>query len=145
MLFRSKKILNLALASMVVFAAGAAPSGSHPDWTRFLNALQRVETGGEPNGGEGAIGDGGNALGPFQIHEKGYWKDAIGFDRTIGGEYKDCAEREYSEKIVMAYLDRYARGQTPENMARIHNGGPKGATKKATDKYAAKFNREYNR
>lgn len=132
-------LFSSSLVLMGVFAAGAAPSGSQPDWTRFLTALQRVETGGEPNGGEGAIGDGGDALGPFQCH-KGAWTDS-----RVPGRYEMVSKRDYSEKVVMAYLDRYARGQTPENMARIWNGGPKGATKKATDKYAAKFNREYNR
>ena len=46
-----------------------------------------------------------------------------------------------TEKVILAYWDRYAtmkrlgRKPTNEDRARIHNGGPKGHTKKATLKY----------
>ena len=44
-------------------------------WRETLDAIRVVETGGCPNDGIGAIGDGGNALGPYQIW-KPYWIDA---------------------------------------------------------------------
>lgn len=80
------------------------------------------------------------AIGPYQIW-KIYWKDALEFDPTIGGKYEDCFDRQYSERVVIAYMKRYATekrlGRTPryEDMARIHNGGPNGHKKSATDKY----------
>lgn len=105
------------------------------DWRKFLDALREVETGGQPNEGRDAVGDGGKALGPYQIH-KSYWQDAVDFDKTIGGKYEDVKDKAYAEKIVKAYLKRYLKNKiTYENAARVHNGGPKGHTKAATVKY----------
>ena len=48
----------------------------------------------------------------------------------------------YAERVVMAYLHRYAKkalaDKDYEKLARIHNGGPRGHTKRATIKYWAK-------
>lgn len=100
---------------------------------KLLSAIETVESGGR--GDETPDGDGGKAIGPFQIH-KSYWKDAVDFDKSIGGKYEDCHKLEYSRKIVRAYMSRYAPvGATDETAARIHNGGPKGAEKKATKGY----------
>ena len=108
--------------------------GSPPK--ELMCALRIVESGGDDN----AVGDGGKAIGPYQIW-KIYWKDAIEFDPSIGGKYEDCFNREYAEKIVDAYMRRYATkrrlGHEPtwEDMARIHNGGPNGHKKQSTVKY----------
>ena len=99
----------------------------------LLNAIQSVESG--DAGDNAPDGDGGKAIGPFQIRKE-YWKDATEFDKTIGGTYADCHKLEYATKVVRAYMRRYVPvGSTDETAARIHNGGPKGATKKATEKY----------
>lgn len=102
---------------------------------KFFHALHQVEASGK----FGAIkGDSGKALGPFQIH-KVYWVDAISFDKTIGGKYEDCADYNYSLKIVKSYLQRYAKEAVrlgdAEKLARIHNGGPQGHKKSATKNY----------
>ena len=116
----------LALASV----SHAAPPES------FWRALHQVET----RGRHGAIlGDGGKALGPLQIH-RAYHADA-----RIGGDYSRCADLDYSKRVVSAYLQRYApeaysKGDV-ETLARIHNGGPRGASKSATLSYAAKVRR----
>ena len=110
---------------------------------RLLNAIRMVES----SGNDSAVGDNGNAIGPYQIW-RSYWKDAIQFDPSIGGKYEDCFNREYAERIVNAYMDRYAikrrLGRTPtmEDIARIHNGGPNGHRKKATLSYWQKVLRE---
>lgn len=85
----------------------------------FLHALNQVETGGKT----GAIlGDGGKALGPFQIH-KAYWQDA-----GVEGKYEQCADYDYAVKVVTAYLNRYGKKFVEthdyEALARIHNSGP---------------------
>lgn len=86
---------------------------------RFLDAIMMVESGGDPN----AVGDGGKAIGAFQIH-RGYWKDAVAFDKTLGGTYNDCFDPAYARRVVVAYMRRYApAGATMEDMARLHNGG----------------------
>jgi len=81
------------------------------------------------------LGDGGRALGPYQIH-KGYWKDVA---NVVGGKYEDCADKAYAEKVVTAYLNRYARDSVNsgdfERLARIHNGGLGGAKSDVTKAY----------
>jgi len=86
------------------------------------------------------VGDGGRAIGPYQIWNV-YWQDAVEFDESIGGTYEDCVKKEYSERIIRAYWQRYAtqkrlgRKPTDEDRARIHNGGPNGYKKESTEKY----------
>jgi hypothetical protein len=102
----------------------------------LLDAIRMVES----SDGKNLVGDGGKAIGPYQIH-KCYWQDAVQFDPSIGGSYKDCMNRAYSERIVIAYLNRYATtkriGSKPtyEDMARIHNGGPNGYKSSKTEGY----------
>ena len=101
----------------------------------LLDAMYAVES----NRGKNLVGDGGKAIGPYQIWRE-YWQDAVEFDKTIGGKYEDCMNKAYAEKIVRAYWKRYApKGATLEQLARIHNGGPKGHTRTATLKYWQKI------
>jgi hypothetical protein len=96
--------------------------------------LNKVEAGGRRV--SVPVGDNGRAIGPFQIHYS-YWKDS-----GIGGQHKDCEDYAYSVKVVTAYFNRYAHDalvrRDYERLARIHNGGPNGWRKPATDKYWAK-------
>ena len=93
----------------------------------------------ESNCDSTAIGAAGE-IGPYQIL-KCYWKDAVEHDPNIGGVYSDCLDKDYSEKIMLAYWDRYCtekrlgRKPTDEDRARIHNGGPNGYKKNSTIKY----------
>jgi hypothetical protein len=104
----------------------------------LLDAMYAVES----NRGKNLVGDGGKAIGPYQIWRE-YWQDAVEFDKTIGGKYEDCMNKAYAEKIVRAYWKRYApKGATLEQLARIHNGGPKGHTRSATLKYWKKIVKE---
>ena len=67
-----------------------------------------VESGGDVD----KIGDGGQAIGPFQIHEV-YWSDAVEYDTSLksgGNIYQNCK----------------GEGPADEDLARIHNGGPNG-------------------
>lgn len=102
----------------------------------LLYAIRIVESGDDPT----AIGDGGKAIGVYQIWEV-YWKDAVEFDPTIGGSYRDCYDPVYADRVVRAYLRRYAtesrlgRSPTPMDVCRIHNGGPNGFKKNSTISY----------
>lgn len=121
---------TLALLLSLAAIAQAAPPAS------FFRALHIVET----SGRTGAIlGDNGRALGPLQIH-KGYHADA-----RIGGDYARCADLDYSRRVVSAYLQRYApqawAAGDVTTLARIHNGGSRGATKQATVAYGNKVAR----
>jgi hypothetical protein len=116
-------LLLLALT----LTAQAAPDAS------FFRALHIVETSGKLGP---TIGDNGKALGPLQIHR------AYHADSRVAGDYSRCADLDYSKRVVTAYLKRYApkawAAGDVEVLARVHNGGPKGATKPATKGYATK-------
>jgi len=113
----------------------APPAGTN---TRaILNAIRTVETGGERDP-DNAIGDGGDALGAYQIH-RSYWLDATEKDpalRSLG--YESVTDRAIAERVVIAYLTRYAPRWDLDTVSRIHNGGPKGHTRNSTKAYAAK-------
>ena len=122
-------ILLLALCA----TAHAAPPAS------FFRALHVVETSGRTGP---ILGDQGRALGPLQIH-RAYHADA-----RIGGDYSRCADLDYSKRVVSAYLQRYAPAAWAAGaagdvvtLARIHNGGPRGASKPATVAYGDKVAR----
>jgi hypothetical protein len=115
------------LALLLALPAYSAPPES------FWRALHHVET----SGRLGPIkGDNGAALGPLQIH-RAYWKDS-----GVPGTYSQCADLAYSRRVVTAYLRRYARNAWERgdafSLARVHNGGPSGANKRATLRYGQK-------
>ena len=119
------KHLTLILALAV--SAHAAPPDS------FWRALHIVETSGRHGP---IVGDGGKALGPLQIHR------AYHADSRVSGPYERVADLAYSRRVATAYFKRYApeawaRGDV-ETLARVHNGGPRGAAKPATKGYGRK-------
>jgi hypothetical protein len=112
------------------------------NWAILLAALIAVESSGDPD----AIGDNGLAFGCLQLHAA-YVQDAAQF----AGEswtHEDAFNPETAEQIVRAYMARYAtqkrlgRGPTYQDIARIHNGGPNGFKKAATDGYWLKVKKE---
>jgi hypothetical protein len=120
---------TLLLLALAVTAQAAPPAS-------FFRALHIVETSGRTGP---ILGDGGRALGPLQIH-KAYHADA-----RIGGDYSRCTDLDYSRRVVSAYLQRYAPAAWESGdvitLARIHNGGPRGASKQATVAYGDKVAR----
>jgi hypothetical protein len=101
----------------------------------LLDAIEQVESGGDVN----AVGDGGRAIGPMQIHRV-YWLDA-----KMPGRYEQVKYRRYARQTVLRYWHRYAgKALTDgdwETLARTHNGGPQGARKDATLHYWVKVKR----
>jgi hypothetical protein len=98
----------------------------------LAKAIHQVESSGRTDGK--IVGDNGAAIGPLQIHYAN-WKDAVEFDKSIGGQYSDCHKLKYSQLIFDAYLRRYGKGKSAEERARIWNGGPKGNEKSVTVAY----------
>ncbi|MBK7877724.1 MAG: hypothetical protein IPJ77_18725 [Planctomycetes bacterium] len=96
----------------------------------ILEALRRVETGGEKDGGRHSTGDSGGAIGPFQIH-RAYW-----IDTRLPGRWEDCRDPRYARAVVLAYWRRYCskalEARDAETLVRIHNGGPDGAREAET-------------
>ena len=127
---RNNILIAAYIAAIMATTAVAAPPSPSFDTDRILDAIMQVETGGHEDPSN-AVGDNGKAIGPFQIH-KCYWQDAVAHDKSIGGCYADCRDEAYARRIVMAYLSRYCKWWDNETVARIHNGGPKGASKSAT-------------
>jgi len=126
--------LILAFIALIVPPAFPWHAGNNePDLTAFFHALAAVES----NHNDDAVGDGGKAIGRYQIWHV-YWYDATEFS-GIGGRYHDVKNKAYAERIMRAYWKRYARtayyAKDYETLARIHNGGPTGHKKKATLPY----------
>jgi hypothetical protein len=119
------KHLTLILALAV--SAQAAPPDS------FWRALHLVETSGRHGP---IVADGGKALGPLQIH-RGYHADS-----RVPGDYSRVADLTYSKRVASAYLQRYAPEAWAKGdivtLARVHHGGPRGASKPATLGYGRK-------
>lgn len=131
--------LTIAIVGIVILIVGCCPDScpaSQQDKTdidQFFYALATVES----NHNDEAVGDGGASIGRYQI-QKPYWIDATELSR-IGGEYKDVKKKEYAEKCMIAYWKRYVPEAWEEKnwevLAKVHNGGPKGHLKKATQAY----------
>jgi Destabilase len=119
-----KHLLIVAILSVPAFAQS----------DRLLDAIRHVESGGDCT----LVGDGGKAIGPYQIHRE-YWRDAVEADKSLGGTYQDCRSEAYARRVVKAYLKRYGKNKSDEAMARIHNGGPSGYKKSATWRYWLKI------
>jgi hypothetical protein len=119
------------LTNMNVFAF-AANTHTLDD---LLSAIVQVESGGNP----AAVGDGGRAIGPFQIWEV-YFRDAQSFDKSLKGiQYKDVTNLTVAKKVVLAYFRRYepmaSKNLNFEVLARLHNGGPGWRGKSSTVQY----------
>ena len=112
----------------------------------LLDAIMMMESRGNLNAGGDEKGGVHRAIGPYQIW-KVYYDDAVQKDPTLkadGMKYENCkgeGSKEYSEKVVQAYMNRYATEArlghevTFIDIARIHNGGPDGYKKDVTRKY----------
>lgn len=114
-------------------------------WINLILAIIAVES----NGDDSITGDNGNAYGCLQIWPA-YVQDANEYAGT-SYTHDDAFDREASIQIFTAYMRRYAtedrlgRVVTAEDIARIHNGGPNGYKKTATDGYWAKVKAELHR
>ena len=100
--------------------------------SNLISALIIVES----SGNDLAIGDGGRAIGPLQIHKA----VVIDVNRITGSNYRHqhMTNRAQARAVCEAYLKAYGKGATPEQLARRWNGGPRGDTKTATEAYWAK-------
>ena len=125
-------LLPVALAlPWVLLVMGMGPKNG-----AILNAIWMVESGGRHAPPDG---DGGRAIGPYQIHEI-YWKDAVSAAPELAaGLYQDCRMQDYAEAVIRAYMRKWVRNAwrtgNAEVIARTHNGGPDGAQKQATEGY----------
>ena len=100
--------------------------------TNFIHlaaAIIQIESGGN----DLAIGDGGRAIGAFQIH-RGVVDDVNRIYKTQF-THSEMTNRIKARLVFEKYLTIYGRGRSTEELARIWNGGPNGHKKQATEKY----------
>lgn len=100
--------------------------------SNLISALIIVES----SGNDLAVGDGGKAIGPLQIHKA----VILDVNRITGSNYRhqDMTNRAQARAVCEAYLRHYGKGASTEQLARRWNGGPRGDTKTATEAYWAK-------
>lgn len=128
-----RKILVFLIGICIGPLSAQAPGADSDDIERLLDAIAQVESKKHSN----TVGDRGLAIGMFQLHS-GYWRDGVRILR-VKWDYSLAFRPEESRRVVKAYLLHYGRGKSLLDMARIHNGGPKGYKKKATLPYARKI------
>lgn len=128
------KIVLWAMFAAVTFTLEATEIDK--EFSLFAKAINRVEAHGKHHNVR--PGDDGKAIGPLQIHWS-YWHDAVQSEPSLGGVYTDCKQWNYSVRVMKACLTRYApkamADRDWQTLARIHNGGPMGATEKSTKNY----------
>ena len=128
-------LTTILIATMSTFTIAANVS------TEFLDRLAQIESGRD----DFAVNESENAHGRYQIRAA-YLADA---NEALGTSYTlaDCHDPRIAEAVVRAYLLRYGtafekrvgRTATPVDLARIHNGGPRGPEKAATADYGTAF------
>lgn len=100
----------------LLLAAGMAKA-EIPD--SFFNALAAVESSGNPK----AYNKKEKAIGIYQIRPA-YFADAQKANPELRKyRHDDCYRPEVAKKAVKAYMSRYCKGGTLEDMARAHNAG----------------------
>jgi hypothetical protein len=107
-----------------------------PEEEGLVRAIMQVESGGQPNAGRDVVSDNGRTIGPFCI-SRAYWQDS-----GVPGDYQQCRERAYGERVIRGYWRRYCPRGSDETKARVHNGGPQGDKRRATLPYWKKVRRE---
>lgn len=104
----------------------------------LLPAIMAVESSGNVNV---KPGDGGRAIGAYQIH-RAYWIDGCK-ELKVDWPYEYAKQPKYAKQVVSAYLKRYGRHYekttgrkaTAQILAKIHNGGVYGWKNPETGKY----------
>ena len=141
----NNKVINVQKVEQVANAINESPNVTL-EMKCLLDAICEVESNCDPS----AIGDNGASIGAYQI-QYNYWFDAVEWDPSLSSpifEYNDCFDKEYSEFIMIAYMERYVPEAMeyfdPEVIARTHNGGPNGFAKDSTIKYWEKIKPIFN-
>ena len=129
----------MTLSALIVSLTLAVQMPAGFDARPILDAIRKVETGGHRDPAN-AVGDGGRAIGPYQIWAT-YWADAVEHDPSLvanGETHQSVRNAAYAERVILAYWSRYAPSWDAQTLSRIHNGGPKGHRRGGTLKYWGK-------
>ena len=129
---------GVMLTTLLIFVALVPPPADFAA-RPLLDATREKESGGEADPAN-AVGDGGKAIGPYQIWAT-YWADAVKHDPSLvanGETHQSVRNAAYAERVILAYWRRYAPSWDAQTLSRIHNGGPKGHVRRATLGYWGK-------
>lgn len=99
---------------------------------QLLDAIREVES----NGNVCAVGDGGNAVGAYQIHK--IYVDDVNRIAGTNYTYDDRLDERKSREMVKIYLTHYGKGLSEFDLCRLHVGGPDGHKQACTLSYANK-------
>ena len=131
----------ILLAAMTAASLAVATPAEIAADADFLRALATVES----RGRDDAVNEAEDAHGRYQIRAA-YLADA---NEYAGTNYTlaDCHDPAIARAVVEAYLTRYGNAYakrtgkpvTLEVLARIHNGGPRGAERSDTVDYSMRF------
>ena len=107
----------------------------------FIRAIGQIES----KNTDSAIGDGGRAIGRYQIHD--ICVKASGLKDLLNYQHKDMADSVKAEHVFWAvmginchtYAMKHGKYPTYDELARMWNGGPNGHNMKATLGYLKKF------
>jgi hypothetical protein len=146
-----KKMMFVMMLIASICGCKEVVANDKSDFEKLLDAICIVES----NGKADAVGDNGKAVGAYQLH-KIYVDDVNSFPEVKKAgkhyTYEDRLDPEKSREITRWYLIHYGRvyqnsGKTLtlEVFARIHNGGPNGYKKKATEAYWVKVKAELDK
>lgn len=136
------RIVILGILSILAAISASASSikpETDAEWETFLTAIAQVES----SGRDSIIHkdtNGRYSYGCLQIQAP-YLADS-----GLGYTLSEMTERTKAFAVAKAYLTRYGRSYerrtgktaTYEVLSRIHNGGPRGAERTATEKYWTK-------
>lgn len=125
--------MNLkAYQTLAAIALLACYSASAHVTEKFLDAVAQVESSGKPN----AVGDGGKALGMFQLH-RAAWEDAAKIDRSLGDYNTGALNPETSRRAARVYFNALSArlirahvANSPANLYAAYNLGFTGYSKR---------------
>ena len=102
---------------------------------QLFTIIGQVESGNDDT----ATGDNGKSIGRYQI-QKAYYTDALQYEPGLRKyKYHQMRNHKIAQRVMIAYFQRYAKKWTAEELCKLHNGGPKGPSKKATEPYWRKI------
>lgn len=137
-----KRVLTLLLATLALGAQAldlSATPTTDADWVAFLDIIAKVESGGQTDVSITDV-NGKRSVGCLQIQQP-YLTDS-----RLSYVLSDMTDKTKAYAVAKAYLTRYGTAYTKrtgkpatfEVLARIHNGGPKGAERAVTLPYLEK-------
>lgn len=141
MMLRTMLTLALFLSGLAAQVKLREVDAARRELRPWLDAIAEVES----LSSDTAVGDGGKAIGRYQIWRV-YWADAVAHCPTLkDARYEDVTERVYAERVLVAYMLRYCaqavKDKDYERLSRVHNGGPRGHRKQATLGYWSRVSR----